>query len=145
MLQKHLLSTAVVDKRSHFTRATSHVYHFPFLAKAIERCSTHKFQENQLRPPLPSLRRPLAPSKASPPSNKSINISAHFISIGYDMTLQVEAHHFCAHQNEEMRQCLIYDSPEADAKLIGLEYIISENLFLTLPDNEKPLWHSHLY
>ncbi|MBA0616256.1 hypothetical protein Godav_016317, partial [Gossypium davidsonii] len=44
-----------------------------------------------------------------------------------------------------MRQCLIYDTPEADAKLIGLEYIISENLFLTLPDEEKPLWHSHLY
>ncbi|KAB2014410.1 hypothetical protein ES319_D09G223200v1 [Gossypium barbadense] len=64
---------------------------------------------------------------------------------GYDMTRQVEAHHFCAHQNEEMRQCLIYDTPEADAKLIGLEYMISENLFLTLPDEEKPLWHSHLY
>ncbi|BBH08721.1 Protein of unknown function D [Prunus dulcis] len=44
-----------------------------------------------------------------------------------------------------MRQCLIYDSPKADAKLIGLEYIISELLFLTLPDNEKPLWHSHEY
>ncbi|PPS01478.1 hypothetical protein GOBAR_AA19197 [Gossypium barbadense] len=26
----------------------------------------------------------------------------HFF--GYDMTRQVEAHHFCAHQNEEMRQ-----------------------------------------
>ncbi|XVE84621.1 hypothetical protein DITRI_Ditri17bG0027300 [Diplodiscus trichospermus] len=64
---------------------------------------------------------------------------------GYDMTRQIEAHHFCAHQNEEMRQCLIFDGPEADAKLIGLEYMISENLFLTLPDDEKPLWHSHLY
>lgn len=61
------------------------------------------------------------------------------------MTRQVEAHHFCAHQNEEMRQCVIYDSPEKDAKLIGLEYIISENLFLTLPDEEKKLWHTHLY
>ncbi|ONH89661.1 hypothetical protein PRUPE_8G007500 [Prunus persica] len=63
----------------------------------------------------------------------------------HDMTRQLEAHHFCAHQNKEMRQCLIYDSPKADAKLIGLEYIISELLFLTLPDNEKPLWHSHEY
>lgn len=61
------------------------------------------------------------------------------------MTRQVEAHHYCAHQNEEMRQCLIYDSPEKKARLIGLEYIISENLFLTLPDEEKLLWHSHLY
>lgn len=61
------------------------------------------------------------------------------------MTRQVEAHHYCGHQNEEMRQCLIYDSPGADARLIGLEYIVSENLFLTLPDKEKPLWHSHEY
>ncbi|CAI9118724.1 OLC1v1020328C1 [Oldenlandia corymbosa var. corymbosa] len=62
-----------------------------------------------------------------------------------DMTRQVEAHHFCGHQNEEFRQCLIYDKPEKDGKLIGLEYIISERLFLTLPDNEKPFWHSHEY
>ncbi|GLT47663.1 hypothetical protein SLA2020_213390 [Shorea laevis] len=61
------------------------------------------------------------------------------------MTRQVEAHHFCAHQNKETRQCLIYDSPKKDARLIGLEYLISENLFLTLPDEEKPLWHSQEY
>lgn len=67
----------------------------------------------------------------------------HFYS--HDMSRQVEAHHFCGHQNEEMRQCLIYDSPEANARLIGVEYIISENLFLTLPDAEKRLWHSHEY
>ncbi|MQM23342.1 hypothetical protein Taro_056406 [Colocasia esculenta] len=64
---------------------------------------------------------------------------------GDDMSRQVEAHHFCSHQNEEVRQCLIYDSPEADARLIGVEYIISDVLFLTLPDEEKPLWHSHEY
>ncbi|KAK2389233.1 Oil body-associated protein 1A [Trifolium repens] len=67
----------------------------------------------------------------------------HFYS--HDMTRQVEAHHYCGHQNEEMRQCLIYDSPDKNARLIGLEYIISEDLFLTLPDEEKRLWHSHLY
>lgn len=61
------------------------------------------------------------------------------------MTRQVEAHHFCGCNSEEMRQCLIYDSPNSDARLIGVEYIISENLFLALPDDEKPLWHSHLY
>lgn len=61
------------------------------------------------------------------------------------MTAQVEAHHYCAHQNEEMRQCLIYDKPGSDGRLIGLEYILSENLFMTLPDEEKKLWHTHLY
>ncbi|KAL6000530.1 Oil body-associated protein 1A [Asimina triloba] len=62
-----------------------------------------------------------------------------------DMTRQVEAHHLCSHQNEEMRQCLIYDNSNKDARLIGIEYIVSEGLFLSLPDNEKPLWHSHEY
>uniref|UniRef100_A0ACD5VA34 Uncharacterized protein n=1 Tax=Avena sativa TaxID=4498 RepID=A0ACD5VA34_AVESA len=62
---------------------------------------------------------------------------------GDDMTRQVEAHHFCAHLSEDMRQCLIFDGPEAGARLIGLEYIVTEELFLTLPDDEKPLWHSH--
>ncbi|XP_073014021.1 oil body-associated protein 1A-like [Typha latifolia] len=62
-----------------------------------------------------------------------------------DMSRQVEAHHFCAHLNEDMRQCLIYDGPDAGARLIGVEYLVSEELFLTLPDEEKPLWHSHEY
>lgn len=61
------------------------------------------------------------------------------------MTRQVEAHHYCAHQNDEFRQCLIYDGPGDDARLIGVEYIVSEGLFLTLPDDEKRLWHSHEY
>lgn len=59
------------------------------------------------------------------------------------MTRQVEAHHFCSHVNEEMRQCLIYDGPDANARLIGLEYIVTEKLFMTLPDEEKKLWHTH--
>ncbi|KAA8548329.1 hypothetical protein F0562_000013 [Nyssa sinensis] len=36
-------------------------------------------------------------------------------------------------------------APDADARLIGLEYIVSEELFLTLPDEEKRMWHSHEY
>lgn len=60
-----------------------------------------------------------------------------------DMTRQVEAHHFCAHLNEDVRQCLIFDGPDAGARLIGVEYIVTEELFLTLPDDEKPLWHTH--
>lgn len=60
-----------------------------------------------------------------------------------DMSRQVEAHHFCAHLNEDVRQCLVFDGPGAGARLIGVEYIVSEPVFLTLPDTEKPLWHTH--
>lgn len=62
-----------------------------------------------------------------------------------DMKRQVRAHHYCSHQNEEVLQCVIYDSHGKDARLIGIEYIISEELFKTLPEEEKKLWHSHRY
>ncbi|GLJ07600.1 hypothetical protein SUGI_0070600 [Cryptomeria japonica] len=67
----------------------------------------------------------------------------HFYA--HDMTRQIETHHFCSHINEDVRQCLLYDSPEKNARLIGVEYMVSEKLFLTLPDEEKKLWHSHEY
>ena len=59
--------------------------------------------------------------------------------------LQVEAHHYCSHLNEEVRQCIIYDSANNNARLIGIEYIISRRLFESLPEEEKKLWHSHQY
>jgi len=58
---------------------------------------------------------------------------------------QVIAHHYCSHLNEEVRQCVIYDSDDAKGKLIGVEYIISEKLFNTLPQEERKYWHSHVY
>lgn len=58
---------------------------------------------------------------------------------------QMEAHHYCSVLGEEMFQCVIYDGNVADAKLMGVEYIISERLFKTLPEAEKALWHSHVH
>jgi hypothetical protein len=62
-----------------------------------------------------------------------------------DRGRQVEAHHFCTHLTEDFHQCVIYDSNESNAKLIGIEYIVSERVFRSLPDDEKKLWHSHNY
>jgi len=62
-----------------------------------------------------------------------------------DMGRPVEAYHFCTHLTEDMHQCTIFDSNEPDARLIGVEYIISERLFNGLPEDEKKLWHSHHY
>ncbi|MFQ6590003.1 MULTISPECIES: OBAP family protein [Pseudomonas] len=59
--------------------------------------------------------------------------------------VQMEAHHYCAILNEEVIQCVIYDGNRKDAKLMGVEYIISEPLFNTLPAPEKALWHSHVH
>ena len=46
----------------------------------------------------------------------------------HDFTRQVEAHHFCTHVSEHIHQCIIYDSDESNAKLIGIEYIVSEDV-----------------
>ena len=59
--------------------------------------------------------------------------------------VQMEAHHYCSILNEEVIQCVIYDGNRKDAKLMGVEYIISEQLFAKLPRAEKALWHSHVH
>jgi len=62
-----------------------------------------------------------------------------------DMGRQVEAHHFCIHLQPDLHQCVIFDSNRPDARLIGIEYIISAERFRRLPEDEKRLWHSHHY
>ncbi|WP_462402497.1 OBAP family protein [Pseudomonas sp. Marseille-QA0332] len=59
--------------------------------------------------------------------------------------VQMEAHHYCAIVNEEVIQCVIYDGNVSDARLMGVEYIISKRLFASLPTEEKALWHSHAH
>jgi hypothetical protein len=62
-----------------------------------------------------------------------------------DLHNQMEAHHYCGHLDEEVIQCTIFDGNRADAKLMGVEYIISQSLFMQLPAEEKHLWHSHVH
>ena len=45
----------------------------------------------------------------------------------------------------DVRQCLIYDTPEPNARLIGVEYMISASLYRTLDSAERKLWHSHVF
>jgi len=62
-----------------------------------------------------------------------------------EMGRQVEASHFCIHLRHDLHQCVIFDRNAPDARLIGIEYIISEDRFRSLPEDEKRLWHSHHY
>jgi len=56
---------------------------------------------------------------------------------------QMEAHYFCRQVNEDFAQCILFDSNTRQANLIGVEYIISETLFESLPGDEKQYWHPH--
>lgn len=58
---------------------------------------------------------------------------------------QMEAHHFCNQVNEDFAQCVLFDGNTRTANMNGIEYIISETLFESLPEDEKPYWHPHNY
>lgn len=58
---------------------------------------------------------------------------------------QMEAHHFCRQVNEDFAQCALFDGNTGDANLNGIEYIISEKLFNSLPEKERQYWHPHNY
>ena len=62
-----------------------------------------------------------------------------------NMDAQMEAHHYVNQLNADLYQAIIFDGNGQDAKLMGIEYIVTEKLFKTLPEEEKKLWHSHHY
>jgi hypothetical protein len=58
-------------------------------------------------------------------------------------SMQMEAHHYCNQMTEAFMQCVLFDGNTADARMMGIEYIISEQTYSTLPANEKAYWHPH--
>jgi hypothetical protein len=62
-----------------------------------------------------------------------------------DPQMQMEAHHYCNQANEDFAQCVLFDGNTAEARMMGIEYIISEALYDTLPAQEKAYWHPHNY
>ena len=60
-----------------------------------------------------------------------------------NINAQMEAHHYVQQLNEDLYQAIIFDGNDKDAKIMGVEYIITEKLFKTLSNEEKLLWHSH--
>lgn len=56
---------------------------------------------------------------------------------------QMEAHHYCHQVNQDFAQCTLFDGNGRNANLTGIEYIVSEKLFETLPEDERKYWHPH--
>ncbi|HYG65120.1 MAG TPA: OBAP family protein [Thermoanaerobaculia bacterium] len=62
-----------------------------------------------------------------------------------DPSHQMEAHHYCRQVNEDFAQCALFDGNTDAANLNGIEYIISERVFESLPADERKYWHPHNY
>ncbi|MGN6389798.1 MAG: OBAP family protein [Burkholderiaceae bacterium] len=80
----------------------------------------------------------------APPSALDIHLDG-FHAAKDDPSHQMQAHHFCRQVNEDFAQCALYDGDAQDANLVGVEYIISDKLFDTLPPDERRYWHPHNY
>lgn len=76
------------------------------------------------------------------------SICAHlnaFHAYADDPKRLVEANHYCAHVTDDVRQCILYDGPGPNARLIGIEYMITPKLYEGLDAEERKLWHSHVF
>ena len=62
-----------------------------------------------------------------------------------DPKLLFEAHHYCMPVADEVHQCVIFDSAGKNARILGVEYIISDKLYRKLPEVEKKYYHPHTY
>ncbi len=55
------------------------------------------------------------------------------------------AYHFCKPVNADLNQCVLYDGTGPDARLLGVEYLVSDAFYQKMPAEEKVYWHDHKY
>jgi hypothetical protein len=71
-------------------------------------------------------------------------IGAHW-QVGHPCD-QLIVHHFCRNDTSARRiECALFDSGDADGKLLGIEWLIPRDAFAALPREERALWHSHVH
>jgi hypothetical protein len=64
-----------------------------------------------------------------------------------DPAFQLEAHHYCMPLRADGRlfQCIVTDSNKPGAKILGVEYIVTDDIYQSLSKDEKAFWHPHDY
>jgi Protein of unknown function (DUF1264) len=56
------------------------------------------------------------------------------------------AYHFCKPMGDDLvAQCVLYDGTGPNAHLIGVEYLVSAEVYQKMPPGEKTFWHDHKY
>jgi hypothetical protein len=62
---------------------------------------------------------------------------------------QLVTQHYCAAHTGgsegDVFQCVLFDGTGKNAKLLGVEYLISDEAYRKLPEAEKKYWHAHTY
>jgi hypothetical protein len=53
------------------------------------------------------------------------------------------AHHYCKGVSGGLTECLLFESDEPDARLVGVEVIVGPAVYATFSADEKAMWHYH--
>jgi len=92
------------------------------------------------------------PHGAKPGASPLAGPHLHFCGIHMakkNPKLQFITQHYCAAHtggpDGDIFQCVLFDGTGQNAKLVGVEYLISDAAYRKLPDAEKPFWHPHTY
>ena len=62
-----------------------------------------------------------------------------------DPKIQSIVQHYCGPNGKNLHQCLLFDGAGKEAKLIGVEYIVPDDVFRGLSPEEQKYWHPHTY
>src|SRR5687768_5352174 len=81
---------------------------------------------------------------SSPSGNHGLHVCGIHVA-KKDPSIQIITQHYCGPIAGGVFQCTLYDSTKKDAKLLGVEYIISDEEYRKLPEEEKKYWHPHTY
>ncbi|HEY2840567.1 MAG TPA: DUF1264 domain-containing protein [Pirellulales bacterium] len=92
-----------------------------------------------------------APAKAGSPKaplNELIGCPLAFAGVHLmkdDPAESRVAYHFCKPVSGKCNQCVVYDGTGPNAKLIGIEYLVTNEVYQSMPAEEKEFWHDHEY
>jgi len=79
-----------------------------------------------------------------PTKGFNTSLTEILIPVG-DEKKPIKGYRYIRYLNDDLAQSVIYDSDDKNAKLIGIEFHITDKLYDGLPSDEKRLWHSHAY
>ena len=71
-------------------------------------------------------------------------VDIHYLA-GHDINTTHLSYHFCKELSPDFLQCDLYNGIDANATLLGVELVVSEDAFKTFPISERRLWHSHAF
>jgi hypothetical protein len=57
--------------------------------------------------------------------------------------LQLRVAHYCKQVKPNVFQCIVYNGTGKDARLLGVEYVVSNELYQAMSAREKQYWHPH--